>query len=359
MQKKKKTELDEAVLDGKLLVNYGSSVLVLPRAVLEALPSAKKRDILVLLAFLDNQGASPIKLAESASVSVEEVGTSLAFWRKVGVLQSEDGEELTDATATDSADGAVGESEPGAKNDGKGKTSPDSPDYSSNDIVDMIETDRTAALMIDNCERAFGRIFRTTEISKILALKNYLGVSSEYIIELADYCAANAKKSIRYLETTAISLYDKGVRDEESIRRFVKESQRFFELEGRIRAMFGINMTRELTKKERSAITSWIGIYGYGLDEISLAYEITVDTIHEPSLNYANAILEKWYAMGLLTAEDIEDALKSDKDAKPTDSTSYDSDDFFEAALKRSYGETGATPELPAEKKPRRGSRKK
>jgi DNA replication protein DnaD len=80
-----------------------------------------------------------------------------------------------------------------------------------------------------------------------------------------------------------------------------------------------------------------------------LAYEITIDRISEPSLKYANAILENWYTAELKTEDDIKAQLEADAKAKgePAAGKSFDSTDFFEAALRRSYGDSGATPEVP------------
>ena len=91
--------------------------------------------------------------------------------------------------------------------------------------------------------------------------------------------------------------------------------------------------TRELTTKEKKFITTWVGEFGYGIDVIKKAYEMTVDAIHEPSPAYANAIIERWHKEGLADLAAIE-AAQSDK--LPSEG-SFDTDDFFEAALKRSF----------------------
>ena len=54
-----------------------------------------------------------------------------------------------------------------------------------------------------------------------------------------------------------------------------------------------------------------------------------------------NTILERWYTEGLRTADEVRrylDRQASDKNGG-TVAKSYDADDFFEAALKRSYEE--------------------
>ena len=66
---------------------------------------------------------------------------------------------------------------------------------------------------------------------------------------------------------------------------------------------------------------------------------------------YANAIIERWNSEGLRTLEQIDAAIAESKDKKngvtkpkkdwaPTLGNSFDTDDFFNAALERSFRET-------------------
>jgi DnaD/phage-associated family protein len=110
-----------------------------------------------------------------------------------------------------------------------------------------------------------------------------------------------------------------------------------------------MNMNRELTTKEKRYVNSWTVTFGYGMEVIRLAYELTVDKIGEPSLNYANAILESWNAKGLKTEDEVKAQIEAEAEAKgePVAGKSFDSADFFEAALRRSYGDSGAVPDVP------------
>ena len=67
--------------------------------------------------------------------------------------------------------------------------------------------------------------------------------------------------------------------------------------------------------------------------------EITVSATSKPSIHYANAILEKWFAEGIKNIDDVNSMLEAREQEKVTDGKSFDVDDFFAAALKRSYSE--------------------
>jgi DnaD/phage-associated family protein len=102
--------------------------------------------------------------------------------------------------------------------------------------------------------------------------------------------------------------------------------------------MFGI-ASRALTAKEKGMIERWVCQMQYGDDVLQLAYETTVNAINKASIPYANTILERWYADGYRTIEDVERALAEYRRKKAEGSGSFDVDDFFEAALQRTYGE--------------------
>ena len=51
-----------------------------------------------------------------------------------------------------------------------------------------------------------------------------------------------------------------------------------------------------------------------------------------------NGILERWYAAGITTPEAVKSDAEAHKKGKQ-DGASFDTDEFFEAALKRSYSD--------------------
>ncbi len=333
----------------KLNINYGQGVTVIPSKAIESLGSAKKSDIVVLLHLLSDPSAETGAIAEKTQLTEDTVERGLAFWRGTGILTY--GEEQTASPTAEIKE------EKSAKTQRKGKRADlgELPDYSTNEIVDMVENDREIALMIDECERALGKIFRMGETAKIIALRDYLGFSSDYIITLCEYCSKIGKNSVRYLETTATSLYDDGITDKASLEAHLAAAEEKHELQNKIRSLFGMNMSRALTSREKKFIDAWIS-FGYGIEVIKLAYEITVDKINEPSLNYANAILESWNSKGLKTEDEVKAQIEAEAQEKgePVAGKSFDSADFFEAALRRSYSESGTAPEIPKSPKKRK-----
>ena len=74
-----------------------------------------------------------------------------------------------------------------------------------------------------------------------------------------------------------------------------------------------------------------------------MAYDITVDNTQSPSPSYANAILKKWNEAGLRTEDEVkaylEDNKKQNSKTEKEGGASFDTDDFFDAALRRTFEE--------------------
>ena len=84
--------------------------------------------------------------------------------------------------------------------------------------------------------------------------------------------------------------------------------------------------------------------FGYGIDVVQRAYESTVGATNTPSPAYANAILERWNSEGLRTAAEIDAKLAEEAVAKGEGTSlgnSFDTEEFFEAALQRSFLQEG------------------
>ena len=92
-------------------------------------------------------------------------------------------------------------------------------------------------------------------------------------------------------------------------------------------------------------LSAWLS-FGYDITIVRMAYEITVNATNEPSVAYTNAILEKWNANGWKTAAEIEAGMNAEREKREGSANgkkelgnSFDTDDFFEAALQRGFRE--------------------
>lgn len=317
--------------------NYGQGVLVLPASALGVNASPTQLHVLLWLASDPSLIEKHAQLAKLADTTKSEVANAIAFWQDADVI-----------CAGKTAEGAktpakkVQEKQESKSEKKLLPRADELPTYSTTEMADMLERRESLRVLVDESQNIVGKIFNAHELNILFGLVDYLNLDEEYILILLAHCKRIEIKSMRQVEKYAISLIDQGVTTAEALDEQVKLLEDRRTLEGKVRSMFGIQR-RALTSKESKMLNAWIK-YGYGEDVIRQAYEITVNATQEPSMPYANAILEKWNSEGLKTAEEIDTYLAKERAAREGASavqlgSSFEVNDFFNAALERSFKE--------------------
>ncbi len=320
----------------KYKINYGASVGAFPKSALDVVKRAGADELKVLLFLCACEGnADEKKLVKLTGCKSESVRDALSFWRGAGIIDAADGET---APATETEDTATVDSEPEKKAEPKKKLqrSEELPNYTSKELSDILEKRSDTATLINECQNIMGKIFNVREINVLIGLCDYLTLDTEYIMILLTYCMSIGKKNLHFAEKLAFSLYDAGICTSQELSEELRRRELAESAEGRIRTLFGMG-ERAFTSKEKKMISAWIGDMGYPIEIIERAYEATADATGKGSIPYANSILERWYSEGLRTLEDIEAA--NAKKKNDTGTSSFDADDFFDAAIKRALGE--------------------
>lgn len=373
----------------KTTLYFRDGVINLPAGILPHLPRADGESLRVLISLADAPSATREETAARTGLSPEAVDRAIAFWRGAGILELRDAESSPGTTIppTDQADSSLPAPAPDhittapvippQKADSRvaerakevkprtrdkksvgnvtvrrssedvtpeGTLPPEPntlPKYTTEELKALMEKRRDLSAFLGECSNAFGKIFNTHEVNLILSLIDYLHLEDGYLLLLLAYCKKIGKRSLHYVQSLAFSLYDDGVTDIAALQECLKRREAAEEAEGKIRTLFGMK-SRALTAKERKMIDTWINTYRYGQDVITRAYEITVDAIGEASVPYANSIMERWSASGLHTLAEIEasEAARRTKTVSPAmPGVSFDTNDFFDAALQRSFGD--------------------
>ncbi|MBO4219839.1 MAG: DnaD domain protein, partial [Clostridia bacterium] len=189
------------------------------------------------------------------------------------------------------------------------------------------------ALLLDACQNTVGKVFNSVEANTVLVMRDYLCLEPEYILALMAYCKEKGKTSLKYMERMAYTLTDKGIDSFAALEDHLRRKDKYDSSEEFLRRMFGIG-DRALTAKEHSAFTRWSIDWELDTELIRKAYETTVNAIGKPSVPYADKILEKWHSAGYEKPGDVPEP---ESQQSRSGEGSFGTDEFFEAALKRSY----------------------
>jgi DnaD/phage-associated family protein len=313
-------------------LNYGTGVAVLPESVLPHIDKAKKLDIKVLFLIASSDkyrtGNYEQLMADELGCEVADIANSVAFWNGTGVL-------VLDGTETVKT---VKKEKDTENNVPKRAKVSELPQYTSAELNALLQKHNNVVGLIDECQNVLGKIFTAADIKVLMGFVDYLGLDNDYILVLMHYAARNDMKSLRYIEKIAVSCIDDGFTDAKVLQQALYAREEKAQIETKIKNIFGLR-SRKLTSKEQKQVDAWVRTYNYDLDVIEKAYEITVSATNKPSVHYANAILEKWFAEGIKNIEDVNALLAAREQEKVTEGSSFDVDDFFAAALKRSYSE--------------------
>ncbi|MBO5938818.1 MAG: DnaD domain protein [Clostridia bacterium] len=323
----------------KLTIQYRGGVT--PENLGRLLQNADENDLRILVALqmlADENGIAPVgELSSLLGCSEAEASASLKFWRGAGVLGTVGASKTTKEQKEEQR---APESTKTAHRGGAIEQSATLPQYSSSELADLIERRQISAEFIDEAQRVLGKVFRTYDTGVLVGIVDRLGFEEVAVLAILAYIAQKGKKTVRYAEQIAMAFYDEGITETADVLMRIHRMEQSGEMIGKIRVLYGA-AGRELTSTEKRLFTSWCEKLGYDMDVIRLAYDITVDNTQKPLPKYTNTILEAWYAAGLRTAEDVRRHLEDEKKTKTSGEVakSYELEEFFEAALKRSYEE--------------------
>ncbi len=300
----------------------------IPReAIMNNLLEADAVQMKVLICIMDKPDITSEELCEKLDITKRRLTAALSFWEKAGAL-TKDGAKVGRSKASKVEPSKTVE------------RVVELPKYTSEDIAKYIESHSGARQLLLDCQQLIGKMFNLAETEIVIGLLDYLKLDEAYISLLFAHCARNGKKSLRYIEKMAIGLFDRGIMSYEELDAHLCMIEAAEAYDKPLRKLFGIGR-RALTKKEQDAFDKWCGKMEMPFDVIEKAFEITVDRTGNASIDYCNAILCSWFDKGYKTLEEVEAAneqYKQDKGVVTETKGSFETDDFFEAALRRSYG---------------------
>lgn len=330
----------------KLEINYSTSAVSIPGAVIDRMGELSGTELATVLlmcsdsAFRCAPEDAALLIAERLGIGTGEAEHAINTLRGMGIVSAGRTARRV-AMPKKTLQVGVGDSTPRPFEDTQQRVAvmPISmPEYTGEQIADMIDKTPLYKVIIDETQRICGTMFTPTEVSRVLSLADYLKLDFEHILMLFTYCKNKGKTSVQYAVKTAFTLYNQGIDTRAAFEEYVKKSEEFDTVAGQVRALFGLG-ERAFTAKEKEYIAAWCR-EAIPFDMIEHAYEITVTNTGKASLAYANKILMNWCDSGYRTLSDVQQAEGEYRKAKGQ-STSFKTDEFFEAALRRGREKMG------------------
>ena len=305
-------------------VDSGETISVPRSPVTEKLSEADSVQLKVLLYVLAQHEFTQDEICEKLDITKKRLTAALSFWEDAGAIERIGGRSK--AAAREAS--------------GKVARAAELPKYTSEEIARYIESHAGVRQLLNDCQHFVGKMFNLAETEIVIGLLDYLKLDEAYISLLFAHCTKNGKKSLRYIEKMAIGLFDKGIISYEELDAHLCMIEAAREYDKPLRKLFGIG-PRALTKKEQDAFDRWCGKWKMPFELIERAFEVTVENCGgRAPVDYCNAVLSRWFDSGYKTVEEVEESMakyKHDKTGTSPKGT-FDEDDFFEAALRRSYG---------------------
>lgn len=336
----------------KIELNFGAQAVCVPGGILKRLNEAGKTELQVLLALCadsalrGDQSEVVQSLSDLLHIDQKQAEQALAFLRQAGVIQGA-GQRTARKTPVMVKQPAASADAPQAlqaEPQGAPQTAAMTAgfaEYTTEQMAKMVEEKPLYKVIIDETQKICGCIFTPTEVSKVLGLADYLKLDFEHILMIFTFCKNKGKTSVHYIVKTAYTLYNEGIDNRAAFEEYVKKAEEFDTAAGRVRAIFGLG-ERAFSTREKEMIAGW-ATRAIPEELIQKAYEITVDNIGKASMAYTNKVLLNWHEAGYQSLADVEAAIEQYSNTKQS-KASFETDEFFEAALRRGSEKLGGQP---------------
>lgn len=189
--------------------------------------------------------------------------------------------------------------------------SDDHPQYTSDELSDMLETDRTFSLLVTQLEQVLGKKLKTADLQLLAGLYDDMGLPADVIYLLVCHCTERAvrrfgegrRPTMRQIEKEGCLWARMGISDQESADRYLRTLAQ--KQEKASAYMHALNIhDRPPVDSEMHYLQQWWE-QGFPPETVALAYDKTV--FHKKELNwrYLNGILRRWHSSGWHTVEEV------------------------------------------------------
>ncbi len=236
---------------------------------------------LFLLRHLKGPGGIPTisQIADALDDTEKDVIRALNYWKNQGLLDYEIRTEADCPAAVPSAE------------------------LHASDVSDIehFRSRKEFREILHVTEQYLQKTLSHTEMDAITYFYESLGMSADLIEYLIEYCVENNHKSIHYIRKVALSWHEQNITTVAQAKcNTVFYNKNYYT----VLNAYGIK-GRAPAASEISFIKRWYEEYGFSSAMVIEAVNRTMDAIHQPSFDYTESILKRWFDKGVHNLEDI------------------------------------------------------
>lgn len=169
------------------------------------------------------------------------------------------------------------------------------------DKVKQLKENEDIAQLLFIAQQYLGKTLTPTETNRILFFYDGLGLSVDLIEYLIEYCVSKGHKSMHYIEKVAFAWKEDGITDVASAKASSEGYQKDYYT---ILKALGIR-GRNPIDAEIEIMKTWQNEYGFTLDLIVEACTRTILATKQPSMQYADRILQSWKKANVHSMADV------------------------------------------------------
>ena len=206
--------------------------------------------------------------------------------------------------------------------------------YTPDEIASFSQQDDVTMLLY-SIQKYLGHALSGADLNTVLFFHDTLKLPADVIEYLFEYCVSKGHKHMRYIEKTAIGWAEQGITTLKAAKTL---NSIYSDNCYPVLKAFGLS-GRKPSKGESDFVSKWTLSYGFNMEMILEACNRTINTIHQPSFEYADSILKRWKSAGISSMEEVKaldekremaiaESMKTAQTKKSTRSTAAASNKF-------------------------------
>ncbi len=328
-------------------LNMGSwnSIFAVPTAVVDKyIKLASGNNLKVLLYFLRNASdeISMEELSKATGIKAGDAEDALMFWNEVGLFTVKEGELIpteekpTQKPVKSPSDEVIKLTSDVSQQSVKKIALERETRYYPKEIAQSVRGSKEVDFLFKFCTELFGRPLNHTEQNTLMIITEEIGIPVECTLMLLEYCSSINKATPSYIKKIALDWLERDIMTIEKVEAELKKMKDFSARENEFKKMFELNSA--FSKEQKKMLEKWTTEYGFSIEMIDEAYQLTLNSAGKLSFPYMNKILEDWNSKGIKSKEQLQATQAKHKNEKQADrQLSFDVDEITRASMEK-YG---------------------